>query len=254
MPYRLRIHLKGPTPQSAYQHSAGLRALLLSWIEEQNPDLSQAFHDANQPKPYTVSPLNAASSGQHSLFFDVSLTTDWLLEMILNSCPKTGNSIRLGPQGFMVSAEPEIIVADSWETLIEGARPFKRATVTLMSPTASHAPGILRKVIVLPAPENYFGSWFGRWNNSSPVPMSPELLEVVRERIVVSHCAGETERALIDGKRPFLGFVGQVTFEILKREDIAPAGLKALSSLVRYANYCGTGVETIRGMGQTRTY
>jgi CRISPR/Cas system endoribonuclease Cas6 (RAMP superfamily) len=78
------------------------------------------------------------------------------------------------------------------------------------------------------------------------------LLETVRIHVGISVCHGGTETVLLEAKRRFIGFVGAVTFCVLKPEVVTSEEKAALAALVRFSNYCGTGVETTRGMGQTR--
>jgi len=50
----------------------------------------------------------------------------------------------------------------------------------------------------------------------------------------------------------FIGFQGSVRFQVLKPDTLDTDAMRALWALARLASYSGTGVETMRGMGQTR--
>ena len=54
MPCKLRVHLDGDPPSSPFQHTAGLRKLVLDWVAlAEGSDLATAIHDANQPNPFS---------------------------------------------------------------------------------------------------------------------------------------------------------------------------------------------------------
>lgn len=250
MPLRLRIHLRGDPPSSPFQHMAGLRKLLLDWLAlGGGSELASAVHDANQPNPYTLSPLWADSG---ALWFEIAVLADAFVAPLCEGANRYGANLRLGPQSFSVinvQKSEEV----SWEHLLHPREPPRTMSLRLVTPTAHHAPGPHRKAVVLPSPENYFGSWFDRWNLCSPWHFPESLLETVRTNVGISACRGQTETVLLDARRRFIGFVGEVTFRLLKPKMVAPEEKVALAALARFANYCGTGVETTRGMGQTRT-
>jgi CRISPR/Cas system endoribonuclease Cas6 (RAMP superfamily) len=250
MPLKLRFHLGGDPPPHAFQHADGLRRLVLDWLAlGGGPDLATALHDANQPNPYAISPLYAHKD---ALWFEVAVLADPFVAPICEGADRYGTDLRLGPQLFRrVSMEKRGEV--SWERLLRSREPLLAMSVRLVTPTAHHAPGPYRKAVVLPAPETYFGSWFDRWNLCSPCPFPESLLETVRMNVGISACRGQTETVLLDARRRFIGFVGEVTFRLLKPEMAAPEEKVALAALARFSNYCATGVETVRGMGQTRT-
>jgi CRISPR-associated endoribonuclease Cas6 len=250
MPLKLRFHLRGDPPSHPFRHADGLRKLVLDWLAlGGGPDLAATLHDANQPNPYTISPLHAHND---ALWFEIAVLADPFVAPICEGADHYGTDLRLGPQLFRrvrVEKREEV----SWERLLRPGESLQTARVRLITPTAHHAPGPYRKAVVLPAPETYFGSWFDRWNLCSPWPFPESLLETVRTNVGISACRGQTETVLLDAKRRFIGFVGEVTFRLLKPEMAAPEEKAALAALARFANYCGTGVETTRGMGQTRT-
>jgi CRISPR/Cas system endoribonuclease Cas6 (RAMP superfamily) len=82
--------------------------------------------------------------------------------------------------------------------------------------------------------------------------MPDEIGDRIHDSLVVSDFQGGTRHVRLDGNRSFVGFVGDVTFDVCtgmrSRSDI----IAAFGSLAGLARYCGTGVETMRGMGQIR--
>ena len=112
-----------------------------------------------------------------------------------------------------------------------------------------------RKVAPLPDPELAFTSWWHKWNCMMDYLRRERIPEALRDYLpllAVARMAGRTERVLLDGSRPFIGFVGEISVKLLAPAAM-PAELRArLRALARFAEYCGTGAETLRGMGQTR--
>jgi CRISPR-associated endoribonuclease Cas6 len=249
MPIRFRVHLEGEPPAHPFQHMAGLRKLVLDWLAlAGGAELATTVHDANQPNPYTISPIFCEDGHP---WFELGVLADPFVLTIQEGAAGYGGDLRLGRQRFRLLGV-EAREQASWEQLLRPGGPSRPMTVRLVTPTAHHAPGPHRKAVVLPAPETYFGSWLDRWNLCSPWSFPDTLLETVREQVAVGACRGQTEMVQIDAARRFVGFVGEVTFRVLKPELLASEQKAALTALVRFAGYCGTGVETTRGMGQTR--
>jgi CRISPR-associated endoribonuclease Cas6 len=252
MPHRLHFTFRGDPPEQPFQHAAGLRALALRWISEADPELGASLHSSGRPKPYTLSPLWSPRGEPGVVRWEVTVLTDWLLEPLEAGVRKCGPEVRLGPQRFELERW-ERGRGVAWHGLLDGP-PASDWTLRLHSPTAHHATGPFRKSVVLPTPELYWGSWYQRWNLYAPPELRMEdsfLLETVAERIAVSGCAGQTETVPLDAGRAFLGFTGEVRFTLLQPKETAPELRAALTALARLAPYCGTGVETMRGMGQT---
>jgi CRISPR/Cas system endoribonuclease Cas6 (RAMP superfamily) len=160
--------------------------------------------------------------------------------------------IRLGTQEFR-ALPPHIVASTDWEELLVDPPDSPWMDFELVTPTAHHSPGPYRKSIVLPTPELYFGSWLGRWNlYCEEFPMPQEILEVVADRVAIGACTGGTRALSLERGRMFIGFQGSVRFQVLKPDTLDTDAMRALWALARLASYSGTGVETMRGMGQTR--
>ena len=76
--------------------------------------------------------------------------------------------------------------------------------------------------------------------------------ELVRCEVGIGACEGVTRRVELEAGRWLTGFVGTVRFTLLKPQELPPQARTALLALARFATFSGTGVETMRGMGQTR--
>ena len=255
MPLTLKITLQ-PEPRARMNaHPLGLRAVVYDWIRRADPEAAQAIHDANQPKPYNIGPLlpwpGADPRTPGAVAFEVSVLVDWVGDLIVAGAADAATGMRLGRDHFRIAGPPELVRRASWEELMQSERAAARWRFRLVSPTAHHAAGEHRKAVVLPSPENYFGTWTSRWNLCAPQPFGPELRELIAERVAVTACDGHTERIELAPNRSFVGFVGEVTFGFLQPRTAPPGSLEALTALARLAEFSGTGVETMSGMGKT---
>jgi CRISPR-associated endoribonuclease Cas6 len=228
-----------------------LRALLLRWLASVDAGLAEALHAADRPKPYTIGPLLPCGSGAEASEFRVTVLDDSLLPLLGAALLKAERTVRLGPALYRLG-QSEVTHSSSWEELLEPASALRELTFRLLTPTAHHGSGAFRKSLVLPQPELYFASWLMRWNLYAPSPLDAGVLRVVENFVAISHCAGETQHVLLDTGRPFIGFTGTVTFAVLQPSILTPEDRRSLLALARFAEFSGTGVETMRGMGQTR--
>ena len=252
MPLKIRFHLDGDAPPDPYQHAKGLRAVVLKWIEEINPVFSSEIHDANQPKPYSISAIRRHGNERGTCWFELSLLLDELYIPILQGQGAKGNILHLGQQAYRVR-EAEIHQVRPFADIIRNAPATPREfRLRQQTPTAHHRGSEVRKAILLPDPELYWGNWWLRWNLCCEWQIPREVLLVVEGQAAVTYCQGGTQVAKIDAGRSFAGFVGEVTFGLLKAETIAPDIRKALAALAIFAQYSGTGVDTMRGMGETQ--
>ena len=252
MPAILPIELLGDPPPTPFVHAGGLRALTLCWIGADQPGVADALHDFPGLKPYTIGPLRRTARGARC---ELGVCVDWLLPLLLAGIEHTRDEeIRLGRQSFRLVEMPMPTRQVAWEELMAPAAPGEsRWSFHLHTPTALHRTGTENRIaVVLPDPVLYFGNWLRRWNLCAPCAINEGLLAFVEEHIAVAYCAGETREVILDGaRRVFVGFTGEVTFAAVHPRALTSADRTALATLARFATYAGTGVETMRGMGQT---
>lgn len=251
MPLRVRVTLQGPKPSSPHAHADGLRAIVLSAVTRSNPALGDWLHNANQPKPLAVGPLltHDETDGIHSV--EISCTADDLCHLLVASLPSPGSTLRLGTCRYEVR-DLRPVAQVTFEELYWAPPPGRVIGVHLLTPTAHHAAGERRRAVVVPDSQLYFGSWLGRWNLSSTIRFGETTLDALREFLVISAFQGGTSAIQLSGKRLFIGFRGTVEFTLLRASHAADAVLEAAWALARFAEFCSTGVETMRGMGWTR--
>lgn len=268
MPQAIHFCLRGRPPESPWTHAKGLRAVVLRWFRTANPEVSRALHDDPRPKPYAIGPLTKSEGVAAAVEFRVSVGPDWLTDLLLEGAGRTDPLLELGSDGYVladVRREPRVY----WRELLEApAEP--PWSVRFLTPTAhreADAAGA-RRLLPVPLPENCFGSWLDRWNRCAagrwrspetfrersgretegPLAMPEGLLGIVRERGEVRGLRGETRRVWLEPGYEFTGFVGEAVFG-LAGPRIPEEARRRLGALVRFAEWCGTGVETARGMG-----
>lgn len=255
MPVRLRFPLMGPVPRTPHIHASGVYRLVLDWLEAGQAGVSKPLHDANQVKPVSIGPVWSEAGG---CYFDVGVLVDHLVMPLLAGA--TGRSaVCLGEQEYKL-CPVQVLEQVSWEGLMAAATQSEWE-ISLRSPTAHHPAGPVRRTVVLPEPALYFGSWLGRWNLCCESPIDPALLETVRIGVEVSACDGRTHTISLPRGRKigaphkpaqFTGFVGDVRFRAIPVAKVPVNALRSLTALARFATFCGTGVDTMRGMGETR--
>ncbi len=254
MPQILRFHLQGTSKGGPFQHAKGLYALVLrQWLAGVVPEAATQIHNAYQLGPLAISPLWHNLNSKNANFFDVVVLADWLVNPLLEGIETSPKEIRLGPQAFHLMRW-EVSDSATWQDLLmPPPDDWRQFTFELVTPTAHHQRHPFRKSIVLPSPELYIGSWLERWNLCCEVKLDADALRrVVEERVAISAASGATRSVPLDPGRLFIGFEGQVRFALLEPKTFPEPERHALAALARFANFAGTGVETMRGMGQTR--
>ncbi|HEY3379385.1 MAG TPA: CRISPR system precrRNA processing endoribonuclease RAMP protein Cas6 [Armatimonadota bacterium] len=263
MPSIHHIELTGAIPTDLYAHANGLRALVTRWIAAAAPEHPAIVqHKGQATKPYTISPLYA--EGAQTCGFDLALLDDGeLAQLIPEGIGRTGAAVTLGGQAYQLAGAPKAVAACSWDELVVGAvnAPEQQWAFELVTPTATSGKGKYSKQCPTLTPESYFISWAYRWTTCVPARYQHiiDLTTVeawVETGVAVSCFNGGTvgidlfER----GRRvPFIGFVGQVMFRALPEfVEQTPHALETLTALARFAPFCGTGKDAMRGMGQTR--
>lgn len=266
MPTKLHLVFDGPPPPDAhvsgtFRHATGVRALLYRCLAQSAPALALELHDFHGPKPLTASPL-WWRGGRWEL--EVAVLIDDALPALLSGMPAVGERVRFGPEEFALT---DLVVGPTvrYEAFGAEAGDWRTLHIDFLTPTAfqqtllvAGPEGTLRKqrkVTPLPDPALAAAAWWHRWNAMMDLQRRPHLPERVLDvlpLLAVARSGGHTECVRLDGTRPFIGFVGRLVAHLLARDTLAPDLVAALGALAHFANYSGTGVETLRGLGQTR--
>lgn len=262
----LVFKLKNPRPVSMpYDQGRALSAEFLSWVQSFDAKLSAALHDPNNvPRPYTVSNLNDLPKPNRGMVYLPSGTDTWFRI----------TSVALGLTDFLVeqlsyTVPDEIVISDSkfeieWRSFDPARHPwagwttyqdlinhdlikkvYPKIRYEFSSPTSFHNHG---QHFPFVTPEMAIPSWFKSWNAYAPVTFLDEVLESLKSSVAISHYKMLTAPVRY-GQATIVGGLGTCTFNILSKDEYLRHVVNALSA---FAFYCGTGVKTALGMGQTR--
>lgn len=242
-----------------FGHAKGLQSWVYEALRRVNPALARRVHE-QATAAFTLSPLGFAADGR--LGFDLTLLDDALegpiREGIDSSLEPTG-MIALGAERFACPGpvlEGRVALLELWD----GAPvEHTRFQFEFRSPMATKASTERRLYEPCPIPVRCAASWQWHWNWYAPAALRQRhpaaFLERVRQHLELHRLAGSTvDISLWDQDRPrtMSGFVGEASFRLVKGQALAPDDRRLLAALARYADWCGTGVELTRGMGQTR--
>lgn len=262
----LAITLRNPEAASmAYDQGRALAALFLGWVREIDPGLSEALHDPDRvPRPYTVSSLQGLPhpkrgrvflpAGSDIWFRITSLTPDLSVFLVERLLPKLPVTVQVGDAVFSLQAAvwgPDDHPWSGWinydhlikQDLMGRAHKtlrFQFASATTFKTHGIHMPYVLPQLAV--------PSWLRSWNAFAPVTFPVSLLDLLPGAVGVSYYKMQSVPVHY-GAATLIGGIGHCSFLIL---DADPYLLHVLNVLSAFAFYCGTGVKTALGMGQTR--
>ena len=248
MPTHLTLPLHHPpgAPYPAAPHRA-LMGALYHWLDAAGPALAARVHDAPGPKPFTVAPL---SRQEDTLVFTCTLLDDALwppLEAVLNA-PRPP-AIAIGDDRWPVQSDGWRVEQCSYPELVVRAGVETRFVFRFRSPTSFRTQDMHYP---LPDPVLAFQSWLGRWNAFAPesLRLNVNTLDLVAAHVAVSRHRLQTRAVRFD-RYTQVGFVGGVTYQVVKRRMLGDDLLRRLNVLAGYAPFCGTGHKTTQGMGWT---
>ena len=183
-------------------------------------------------KPYTCSFAHASETGARR----VRIT-----ELVPYSLAPILDDLIAGGQALPVSTADKDVCGASYEDVIQGADRFRRtALLQFSSPTIMSLGGYSAPFPVLPLMLSHY---IHVWNSLAgfKITRAPELLEHVRLSDFKVSCVQSELGA---------GFRGWVALEMEKGRS--EEEIQAFNALVDFAFYCGTGLHTDEGLGQTR--
>ena len=183
-------------------------------------------------KPYTCSFAPASETGTRRV--RITELVPYSLAPILDELVACG-------QALPVSTADKEVRGASYEDLMQGADRFRRtALLQFSSPTIISLGGYSVPSPVLPLMLSHY---IHVWNSLAgfKITRAPELLEHVKMKDFKVSCV-QSERGA--------GFQGWIGLEMEKGRS--EEEIQAFNALVDFAFYCGTGLHTDEGLGQTR--
>jgi len=247
MPYAITLPLvtDPDTPFPTTPHRA-LQASFYAWLKQADPDLAGYVHELPGLKPFTVIPLSR-HSGQPCYCFTLLDDTLWPpLEAALSD----GAQIEIVNQCWPVAEDGLQTEHRSYADLVANAGTETSLTFRFVSPTSFRSQDMHYP---LPDPVMAFQSWLLRWNAFAPeeLRLNVNTLDLVAAHMAIARFRLETQAVTFD-RYTQIGFVGTVTYRIIKRRRLGHELIRRLNILADYAPFCGTGHKTTQGMGQTR--
>jgi len=244
-------------------HGGFAHAAALELFRRLDPKLAAFLHDSPGPKPFTVSQLlDVGEKTGEDLLLRPDETYVWRLTGLTAAVtaalravtPEVG-SVRMGEATLAVEAvmaDPgqhpwagSASYADLFAQHIQGtAAPARRLRLQFTSPTTFRDGDVEQP---FPLPRLVWRNYWQQWNLFGQPPLG-ELRDTLEETVVLGQWEGRTLRVHA-GPRRVIGFVGTFDYYVRGRQDL---WARILNLLADYAFYCGTGLATTYGMGQTR--
>lgn len=210
------------------------RSLILYSDKTAYDELKVALDDAfgaTTVRPYTLSFPNRA--GDSRLRVRVTELADGAVT------PYVERLLREGRADLASAADQDVRGVSHEELLDDADRRTRVATIQFVSPTILGMDGRDVPFPVLPL---MFRQWAQIWNTFAPEKLGGVDDFVPHVRITDFKISAETTARGV-------GFEGRVSVELEK--GLSEETIRLFNLLVDYASYCGTGLYTSEGLGQT---
>jgi CRISPR/Cas system endoribonuclease Cas6 (RAMP superfamily) len=182
-------------------------------------------------RPYTLSFPNRAGDGR--LRVRVTELADGMVAPFVERLLREGRA-------ELASVADQDVRSVSYEELLDGAdRRTREATVRFVSPTILEMDG---RDVPFPVVPLMFQQWAYTWN-----AFAPEKLRGIDD--LVPHVRITDFQISASRTARGVGFEGRVSLELDK--GLSEEAIRLFNLLVDYASYCGTGLYTNEGLGQT---
>lgn len=252
-------------------HGQAVHGALHHLIERGSPELSQQWHDANMPKPFTVSLLNGDKRGRDgALHFGegdealwrFTLLRDAAFDAVLNRYIMNNRQphVRIGAVQFAITAAYAQSHPDSGTVtltqLIEAwqmppAELPERIRLRFISPTLfnfGHRDGQYHYQLI-PEPRHLFSSLKKKWDNITGTHTPDSFDDWVEANVTMAHHETQIRHVRIRGKRPAKAFIGNVFYTLAGADRTHWAFVNVLADLTFWT---GVGYQTTAGLGQVR--
>lgn len=266
------------------QHHMGraVQQFILDLVRQVAPTLSETIHAMGQTKPYAVSGLLTADSVRPVQGHVSPGDRAWVRVVGLNADVVTALSefAEHPPGEIEIDHQSWYLEGVTWENAVHPwagratasilvqrhltITPATKLALEFATPTGFHSAGIN---VPLPEPALVWGSLLRQWNDLTPFPLPDTVTPFVSWHVMLNRYQAETQILRFKQGSQQIGFVGQATYAIAKRNaqvertDSALAATltaqheklaRALGLLTEFAFYCGVGIKTTTGMGMVR--
>lgn len=261
------------------------------WLEAQDAALFAGLQSAHHARAYTLSGVTLLDGGKCFCLRITSLNPDLSALLTARLPDLVGGEIVLDPRHgqarFAIAsadfglkprapfAPPRVNVDDpsAWA----GATTHGQLITTIMQPLEHpalglrlhfhtctsfrrNAPNGFKSNLSLPVPRYVFQSYLRQWEALSPANLPVQIAPFLEHYVWVRYHSIRTSRALFAGgqRGKVVGFSGRVEFGLPRQSDLPREMrrdwrhyLDVMRLLAAFSFYCGTGISTSSGLGQT---
>lgn len=252
-----------PTATPAHLGRAAY-AFILRQIAAQDPQLAEQIHNSDRAKPLTCSALiGGTRTGKDTRLYTAE-RPGWLrftgltpavsqhLLALAHNPPATIELDGFTFQTLSATVDPQQhpwANQTSYETLaspylLAQIKPLFHLYLNFASPTLFRSHNLSHPV---PLPHWVFGSLADRWNEFSPIQITPEIRRFAEECITLSRYHLRTRAIPFKDSTVQMGCVGTVRYTLVNRDRYWGS---MVNLLAHYAFYSGVGYQTTIGLGQ----
>ncbi|MGQ9466874.1 MAG: CRISPR system precrRNA processing endoribonuclease RAMP protein Cas6 [Anaerolineae bacterium] len=245
-------------------------AIFLQGVAERDPVLAERLHAPDERRPFTCSSLvgvrlervegelKAVVAPGRPLFLRYTGLTAEISEHLARWAEAPPPAVEVEGVWLTVQGatlDPSVhpwAGQTTYQALLREALSTRERTLPrhleleFFSPAAFHSGG---RNVPLPLPDLVYGSLVEKWNDFSPVTVSPEVRRFAQECTAISRYDLSTRAVPGKGGGMQIGFVGHCRYTVLRAD---PYWVGVLQALTDYAFYAGVGYQTTTGMGQAR--
>lgn len=249
-------------------HGHLLHAAFMDMLRLVSPEPAEQMHEANQRKPFTLSPIQGIGHGEQgkislkaatTCWFRVTFLDDRLLHDFTRYFIEGHTTLRLGRTLFIIDAihtsptgHAQAQVSSThtlWSQWALASLNDNHLDISLEFPypTAFSFRGHVRNMYVLPDPSLVFSTLAGYWDDLASDCQQSVTQQFVAENVVIAHLNIKSVMLRFPNS-PQIGFTGNVTFKIIDETQLNM--IRHLNRVADLAFYTGIGSKTPMGMGQ----
>lgn len=244
-------------------------AFVLRAIQQLDASLAQRLHDQDGLHPFTVSSLLGKLASSSRLKMDeiyalrLTACTGEVSQALLNALQpgaplSARQTVEMDYQPFeLLDRQRVSLPFEAWQVqtsyaeigapyLLAAQPPPRRIRLQFASPTTFKSEGQHQP---LPLPKWVFGSLLERWNAFAPIGFPQELLRYIEECLTLRSYDLRTRTILVKENILRVGMVGWAEFSTLNYDRY---WMSLVTTLARFALFCGVGAGVSYGMGQCR--
>jgi CRISPR-associated endoribonuclease Cas6 len=264
MPTAITLHLEASDPLF-FDETWPLEELFRETLATSGQAGRGTEPEERAPKPYTLSPIRRDSARPPSpqelldgsaYRWRICLLDDGLAPRFLAGLE--------GTKTFNLDGKPLTVrnvttENASYEQIVREAQDYahvlpnraRRLQLTFITPVILRRSGL---PMPLPDPILVFRHYLDCWDTFAPRELwvNVNLLDAIEFHLALTEHQLKTRRVVSGGKRAGIGFLGRATYEATVWRKLGAEFLGTLHTLARFAEFCGTGELTTRGLGQTR--